>query len=52
MFHQCKELEYLDISNFNTSNVTDLKKMFDRCYKLKQIKGINNFNTIHVTNMS
>ena len=26
--------------------------MFDECYKLKEIKGINNFNTSKVTNMA
>ena len=25
--------------------------MFDKCFKLKEIKGINNFNTNNVTNM-
>ena len=25
--------------------------MFNKCYKLKEIKGISNFNTINVTNM-
>ena len=25
--------------------------MFSKCYKLKEIKGINNFNTYTVTNM-
>ena len=26
--------------------------MFNECYKLKEIKGINNFNTSNVINMS
>ena len=34
------ELEYLDLSNFNTSNVTNMGWMFNNCFKLKQIKGI------------
>ena len=51
MFNECNELEYLDLSNFNTSNVVNMKKMFCRCQKLKEIKGINKFNTKHVTNM-
>ena len=49
MFQECNELEYLDLSNFNTINVTDW--MFNLCHKLKEIKGINNFNTTKVTNM-
>ena len=52
MFGDCKDLEYLDLSNFNTSNVTNMQFMFDGCNKLKQIKGINNFNTINVTKMT
>ena len=51
MFQACNELEYLNLSNFNTSNVIDMGFMFNKCHKLKQIKGINNFNTIKVTNM-
>ena len=45
MFQQCNELEYLDLSNFDTSKVTDMSFMFSECYKLKEIKGINKFNT-------
>ena len=52
IFQGCSELLYLDLSNFNTSNVTDMDRMFAECHKLKEIKGINNFNTINVTNMS
>ena len=29
-----------------------MSKMFNKCYKLKEIKGINNFNTNKVTNMN
>ena len=38
MFQSCNELEYLDLSNFNTSNVNDMSGMFHECYKLKEIK--------------
>ena len=34
MFQECKELEYLDLSNFNTSNAIDMSYMFNACYKL------------------
>ena len=51
MFEDCKELEYLDLSNFNTSNVLDIQCMFLCCHKLKEIKGINKFDTSKVTNM-
>ena len=52
MFQECKELDYLDLSNFDTSKVNDIGRMFCECYKLKEIKGINKFNTTQVTNMS
>ena len=51
MFQLCEQIEYLDLSNFNTSNVTDMYSMFNECHKLKQIIGINKFNTFKVTNM-
>ena len=51
MFNQCNELENLDLSNFDTSNVNDMGFMFNKCCILKEIKGINNFNTCQVTNM-
>ena len=44
-FYWCSELEYLDLSNWNTSNVKNMKIMFNNCNKLKEIKGINNFIT-------
>ena len=45
LFQGCYEIEYLDISSFNTSKVTDMSWMFNKCHKLKEIKGIENFNT-------
>ena len=51
MFQLCYEFEYLDLSNFNTSNVNDMNRMFNKCHKLKEIKGINKFNTNKVTDM-
>ena len=45
MFESCSELEYLDLSNFDTSNVTGMACMFIQCCKLKEIKGLNLFNT-------
>ena len=45
MFLNCTSLGYLDLSNFNTSNVTNMEDMFNGCYKLKKINGINKFNT-------
>ena len=45
MFVKCQELEYLDLSNFDTSSVTEAFGLFAECYKLKEIRGINKFNT-------
>ena len=51
MFNGCDKLEYLDLSSFNTSNVTDMGMMFCFCKNLREIKGLNVFNTNKVTNM-
>ena len=42
MFQQCNVIEYLDLSNFNTSNVTDMSYMFNNCNKLKYL-NLQNF---------
>ena len=52
MFGKCNNLEYLDLSNFDTSKVNNMEYMFNKCHKLKEIKGINKFNTNEVTNMN
>ena len=33
MFQECNELEYLDLSNFNTYNANDMGWMFNECHK-------------------
>ena len=53
-FIGCSSLTEIDLSSFNTSNVTDMSSMFN-CQsgsKLKTIKGIENLNTSKVTNMN
>ena len=45
MFQDCQELEEIDLSNFNTSNVEDLGYMFANCFKLKIVKGIEKFKS-------
>ncbi len=52
MLQNCKELEDLDLSNFDTSNVTDMKKVFKECHKLKKIKGINNLKISYFTDVT
>ena len=51
MFQLCVEIQVLDLSNFNTANVTDMSYMFNQSAKLNEIKGINQFITNQVTNM-
>lgn len=41
----------LDVSMFNTSNVTDMRYMFAECQKLEEL-DLSNFNTSNVTDMS
>ena len=36
-----KQLEYLDLSKLDASNATNMNRMFNKCYKLITIKGIN-----------
>ena len=51
MFSECNSLTNIDLSNFNTQNVTDMYCMFDGCNSLTNI-DLSNFNTQKVTNMS
>ena len=47
MFQFCLNLKCLDLSNFDTTLVTDMGAMFNGCQRLKEIKGINTFNTVN-----
>ena len=51
MFEGCSALKSLDLTNFNTANVTDMSFMFNGCSALKSL-DLTNFNTAKVTNMS
>ena len=51
LFENCNKIYSIDLSNFNTSKVTDMTCMFNGCNQLKIIKGIEKFNTINVINM-
>ena len=41
----------MDLSNLDISNATDICNIFFGCQNLKEIKGINYFNTINVNTM-
>ena len=50
MFYRCSSLKSIDISNFNTNNVTDMSLMFNECTSIKEV-NLSNFNVTNVTNM-
>ena len=47
MFFECNDLEKIDLSKFNTQNVTNMNNMFSRCYSLTNIDS-SNFYTQNV----
>ena len=51
MFQNCRNLTYVNTSNWNTSNVTNMSAMFYYCDKLTSL-DVSNWNTSNVTNMS
>ena len=51
MFFQCSSLTNLDLSKFDTSEVTDMSYMFSDCNSLTSI-DVSTFNTRKVTDMS
>ena len=51
MFRDCSSLTNINLSNFNTQNVTDMSCMFSHCSSLTNI-NLSKFNTQNVTNMS
>ena len=52
MFYGCLALQSLDLSNWNTSYVTDMSGMFYNCKSLVSIEYGSNFQTNNVTDMS
>ena len=51
MFYWCSSLTSLNLSNFNTNNVTNMNHMFQYCSSLTSL-NLSNFNTNNVTDMS
>ena len=51
MFFECNNLINIDLSDFNTRNITNMRSMFNGCISLKEL-DLSNFNTINVTNMN
>ena len=56
MFGNCPRLETLDLSTFDTSKVTTMRNMFKNIgnfdSQLREIKGLERFNTTNVTDMA
>ena len=50
MFYACSGLNSLDLSHFNTQNVTDMREMFSGCSGLTSL-DLSSFNTQNVTEM-
>lgn len=52
LFAGCSSLEELDCSGFYSPNCTSMFHIFYNCNKLKNIKGLENFDTSNVTNIN
>ena len=50
LFYGCSDINEIDASNLNTSNVNNMKYMFYKCSSLTSL-NINNFNTKKVISM-
>ena len=50
MFNKCNKIKVLDLSNFDTSNVTSMRSMFRDCWRLSEL-DVSHFDTSNVTNM-
>lgn len=50
MFYECSRLTSLDLSNFDTSQVTSMEYMFSECSRLTSL-DVSKFDTSQVTNM-
>ena len=50
MFYKCKDLTDLDLSKFNTENVTNMNWMFNECSSLRYL-DLSSFKTDKVQNM-
>ena len=45
MFNDCGNLVYVDMSDIDTSNVTEFSQLFERCYSLEKIDGLDQWDT-------
>lgn len=47
-FYNCRNLKFLDLSGFDTSNATNMSRLFQQCVSLEEIKGIENWDVSKV----
>lgn len=52
LFSNCSKMKYLDISNLNTKNITNMKGLFNKCDNLVAINGLEKLNTTNAKDMS
>ena len=45
MFNDCRSVKTLDVSTWTTSGVVEFSQVFDSCYSLEEIKGLENWDT-------
>lgn len=50
MFLSCSKITYLDLENFDSSKVTNMKQMFSNCTSLRNL-DVSGFDTSNVTSM-
>ena len=48
----CMNFKYIDISDWDVSNVTDMRYMFYGCKELKSVGDLSNWDVSNVTDMS
>ena len=51
MFWKCDKIDYIDLTSFDTNNITNMEGMFDNCLSLEIIKGLANWNISKVRTM-
>ena len=51
LFKDCIELIKIDLTNFETNEITSFKGLFQGCVNLKEIKGLNNIKTSQIVNL-
>lgn len=52
MFNRCENIKLIDCTGWNTSNIENMEKVFQFNKKLKTVKGIEDWDTSLVKNMS